>query len=805
MEIEQEENQLIAFFTEYLDLGFNKNRIQSLIQKRNTRFIVNLDEMREFSRPYWMRLINSPFTLIPPFENALTNVVKSLSSEDQLKEMNDEEFHVGFIGALPQHTLNPRTLLAHHLGKIIIIEGIITRTSLVRPKVRRSVHYCPNSNSFYQKEYHDSTMIGNENRRGSQSLYPLDDGEGNPLETEYGFCKYIDYQTLSLQEMPEESPPGQLPRSVEIVLHNDLVDVVKAGDRVKIYGVYRSMGGGMKASNTPVFRSVIVANNIISLSKNVALSNITESDISTIKKIGKRKNVVDFLSKSLAPSIYGHSLIKKAVLLQLLGGAEKNLENGTHLRGDINILMVGDPSTAKSQLLRFVLKMAPLAIATTGRGSSGVGLTAAITTDKDTGERKLEAGAMVLADRGIVCIDEFDKMSDMDRVAIHEVMEQQTVTIAKAGIHTSLNARCSVIAASNPIYGQYDDKLSPSANTALPDSLMSRFDLVFIVLDEINPSLDRLIANHVLKIHRYVPVGIEEGEPISEVLGNINLSDDTNHDNEESSPYEHTHPSAGLKSEKILKISFLKKYINYAKTRIKPQLTEAAGELLIEFYAEFRAKANSLSDKKSKVFPVTPRTLESLIRLATAHAKARLSPKIEKKDAEAAAELVKYSIFREVKKRFETHPNKKSKKEESSEEEEEEDKRDNVDLETVPVRESKTPSSSRSVSGESQGGVSLLMENSTVIDSETASGTATGSLKTISTVTMERTNEFRTLLHQVRLLHCVGVSSIDTGKLLKEVNTLASNKFSEEEMNIILKIMEEANQLMVADDVAYFV
>ncbi|KAL6719860.1 MCM DNA helicase complex subunit [Lecanora helva] len=501
------------------------------------------------------------------------------------------------------------------------------------------------------------------NGAASTSVYPQEDEDGNPLITEYGYCTYRDHQTVSIQEMPERAPAGQLPRGVDVILDDDLVDRVKPGDRIQLVGIYRSLGNRNAGQGSATFRTLILANNVIMLSSKsgggIAQATITDTDIRNINKVAKKKNVFELLSQSLAPSIYGHDHIKKAILLMLLGGMEKNLDNGTHLRGDINILMVGDPSTAKSQLLRFVLNTAPLAIATTGRGSSGVGLTAAVTSDKETGERRLEAGAMVLGDRGVVCIDEFDKMSDIDRVAIHEVMEQQTVTIAKAGIHTSLNARCSVIAAANPIYGQYDTHKDPHRNIALPDSLLSRFDLLFVVTDDIDDFRDRQISEHVLRAHRYRQPGTEEGAPVREqqtqTLG-VGL-DEEQDSNQPTQPYEKfnvmlhagvtvTSGRGSARKVEVLSIPFIKKYIQYAKMQRKPVLTKGAADHIVATYSALRN--DELEGNQRKTSPMTARTLETLIRLATAHAKARLSHKVEERDAEAAEAILRFALFKEV-------------------------------------------------------------------------------------------------------------------------------------------------------------
>merc|ERR1712168_387511 len=369
--------------------------------------------------------------------------------------------------------------------------------------------------------------------------------------------------------------------------------------------MYRCLPGKKNGYTSGSFRTVLLANNIRKMSKE-ASPLFSAQDIQKIKKFARQKgDVFDTLAKSLAPSIHGHEYIKKAVLCMLLGGVEKILPNGTRLRGDINVLLIGDPSVAKSQLLRYVLQTAPRAIATTGRGSSGVGLTAAVSTDKDTGERQLEAGAMVLADRGVVCIDEFDKMTDMDRTAIHEVMEQGRVTISKAGIHARLNARCSVLAAANPVYGRYNPYKTPMENIGLQDSLLSRFDCLFIMLDTIDVDSDRKIADHVVRMHRYRSPQEQDGQVLNiaadaDVLTTRDLNSTEGGDGTEENDtpiYEKydalLHGSSRKKTDKVVSVQFMKKYIHIAKC-IKPTLTEEASAMLADEYANLRA--NDFSD-----------------------------------------------------------------------------------------------------------------------------------------------------------------------------------------------------------------
>ncbi|CAL0324454.1 unnamed protein product [Lupinus luteus] len=631
-------------FADFLDQDVGKgiymDEIKALINHKRHRLIINISDLHSF-RDLGNRILRNPSEYMQSFCDAVTDATRAIDPK-YLKE--GEQVLVGFEGPFVSRRVTPRDLLSEFIGSMVCVEGIITKCSLVRPKVVKSVHFCPTTGNFTTREYRDITSnLG----LPTGSVYPTRDETGNLLVTEYGLCKYKDHQTLSMQEVPENSAPGQLPRTVDVIVEDDLVDSCKPGDRVAIVGIYKALPGKSKGSVNGVFRTVLIANNVSLLNKEANTPIYSPEDLKNIKKIAERNDTFDLLGNSLAPSIYGHTWIKKAVVLLMLSGVEKNLKNGTHLRGDINMMMVGDPSVAKSQLLRAIMNIAPLAISTTGRGSSGVGLTAAVTSDQETGERRLEAGAMVLADRGVVCIDEFDKMNDQDRVAIHEVMEQQTVTIAKAGIHASLNARCSVVAAANPIYGTYDRSLTPTKNIGLPDSLLSRFDLLFIVLDQMDPDIDRRISEHVLRMHRFIST-TDGGDAALDGSSGYGREDEAETESSVFVKYNRMlhgkqKKKRNQKDDNTLTIKFLKKYIHYAKHRIQPELTDEASDRIATAYAELRNAGSNA--KTGGTLPITARTLETIIRLSTAHAKLKLSRKVLKSDVEAALKVLHFAIY----------------------------------------------------------------------------------------------------------------------------------------------------------------
>ncbi|KAF5384042.1 hypothetical protein D9757_006986 [Collybiopsis confluens] len=789
--------------------------IATMLRKEQTRLIVNIDDLRDYNREFADGLLKKPIEYFKAFEIGLQNAVKAVANE---KFTLKKSYKIGLSGSFGDHHVSPRTLHSAHLGKVISLEGIVTRCSLVRPKMMTSTHYCPETRQFWEKSYDDATTSYSHSVP-TTALPPQTDDEGRQLQIEYGWCGFRDHQRVSIQEMPERSPPGQLPRSTDVVMDDDLVDRCKPGDRIQLVGFYRSVGGG----STGAFKSLLIANNINLLSSKIgggiAQTSLSDTDIRNINQLAKKSNIFNLLSGSLAPSIYGHEYIKRAILLLLLGGAEKNLPNGTHIRGDINLLMVGDPSTAKSQILRFVLGTAPLAIATTGRGSSGVGLTAAVTTDKETGERRLEAGAMVLADRGVVCIDEFDKMSDVDRVAIHEVMEQQTVTIAKAGkqYYLVLPQLCSKVF-------QYDIHKDPHKNIALPDSLLSRFDLLFIVIDDVEEERDRQIADHVLRMHRYLPPGVEEGTPSQDILSQPLAVDGPSVptvEETDASPFQKYDPllhvgvgstsgrqtrsqtNSRKKKPEVLTISFVKKYIQYAKSKPPPVLTKGAADHIVQVYANLRNE--DMESNQRRTSPLTARTLETLIRLATAHAKARLSAKVEESDAREAEMIIRFALFKEVpkrqrrKKRKLNHGGAARKGSESGDDDEEESDGEEDEDEEAPQRmdapaSAPAPAAPRPPEDPIWGDQSQDVD---MVDGAPADSDGSGKIA--------RTKLFRTKVSQLWTTKLRDEDQVLLKDLLPMVNEgLSTNElFGSKEATEILNEMQEKDELMITEDVVY--
>jgi DNA replication licensing factor MCM3 len=652
-------NENKRLFREYLSSSNSPaaSQFRDIVAGKRDRLVLDLLLLDKF-QPGLSDLIQAgPTAYLPTFEDALTEAVLNEDS-DYLKKHPNGFPRIGYTGVVGSHLVTPRGLTALLAGHLVCVEGIVSRCSASKPRASITAHYVPETGEVRIKEHRDATSIVTDVNSGAGA--PAKDEHGNSYVTAHGLSMYRDYQKFTLQEMPENAPTGQMPKSVDVLVTDDMVDIAKPGDRVAVVGVYRPLPNMQGGVTSGVFRFVLVANHVFQLNQQIKAPPITAKDIKNIKQVAARKDAYQLLGRSFAPSISGRDWEKKGLLLQQLGGAEKNLANGAHLRGDVNVLMIGDPSCGKSQLLRFVMNISPLAISTTGRGSTGVGLTAAVSLDKESNEKILEAGAMVLADRGVVCIDEFDKMGVNDRVAIHEVMEQQTVTIAKAGIHTSLNARCSVVAAANPVYGNFDPSKSLNENINLPDSILSRFDLVFIVRDLMEKDDDRRISSQVLRQLRYrhlpPPSVTSQGKTIKDGFG---VASSYLEPRQEAS-LDHNKAKKDLTTEvfdkslmamaaaeeaagnkvnpgDFVSVEFLRKYISYAKSIPAPRLTEKAIDAIAEVYTLLRQQAEN---SQGNTMNVTPRTLEAIIRLATAHAKLFLKSNVEPVDVAAVHEIL---------------------------------------------------------------------------------------------------------------------------------------------------------------------
>ncbi|XP_017154896.1 DNA replication licensing factor Mcm3 [Drosophila miranda] len=815
------QREYLDFLDDEEDQGIYSGHVKDMIAEKSKRLVVNINDLKRKNPQRAMGLLSNASDEQLAFGRALKEYA---STVDPSYAKLHEDFFVGFEGCFGNRHVTPRSLTSIYLGNMVCVEGIVTKVSLIRPKVVRSVHYCPTTRKVLERKYTDLTSF---EAVPSGAAYPTKDDDGNLLETEFGLSVYKDHQTLTIQEMPEKAPAGQLPRSVDIVCDDDLVDRCKPGDRVQIVGSYRCLPSKRGGYTSGTFRTVLLANNISLLSKENNL-DISREDIMVCKKLAKNNDIFELLSKSLAPSIHGHVYVKKAILCLLLGGVEKLLPNGTRLRGDINVLLIGDPSVAKSQLLRYVLNTAPRAIPTTGRGSSGVGLTAAVTTDQETGERRLEAGAMVLADRGVVCIDEFDKMSDIDRTAIHEVMEQGRVTISKAGIHASLNARCSVLAAANPVYGRYDQYKTPMENIGLQDSLLSRFDLLFVMLDVIDSDVDQLISDHVVRMHRYRNPKEADGEPLS--MGSSYADSlsfvSSNEEKKDTEVYEKydalLHGKSRQRDERILSVEFMRKYIHVAKC-MKPKLSEQACEAIANEYSRLRSQEAVDSDV-ARTQPITARTLETLIRLSTAHARARMSKTVTMDDALSAIELVQFAYFKKVlekergnkrrrysgasddgddavaRKRSPTRRRKRTRTEadphavvDSDEEDIETPQPDAGDLTRRETR--------RSLPAVRSGETSSSTTNANQLASSEEQ--SVGATPTPANISDARLGAFKNGLQ--RLFREAREQSLPLGRITTAINENNAEPFASGEIEAAIHRMTDDNQIMVADEIVFLI
>ncbi len=504
---------------------------------------------------------------------------------------------IRFLDLPKTSNLKIRDIRAKHLDQLLWIEGIVRQASDVRPQVVNAKFECPSCGAIL-------------------SVLQIDKKFREPSRCSCGWKigfkilskEMVDAQRLVIEESPDSLDGGEQPRRINVFLKEDLVDPkmeerTTPGSKVKIFGVLKEVPVPLQTGAISTrFDIAIEANNIFPLEESYEDLNISEEESKQIMELATDSHAFKRLSDSISPSIYGFEKIKEAILLQMFGGVKKTKSDGGSTRGDIHVLLVGDPGVAKSVMLKFASTIAPKGRYVSGKAATAAGLTAAVVKDEFLRGWSLEAGAMVLSNKGMVAIDEIEKMDEQDRSSMHEAMEQQSVTISKANIHATLRAETTVLAAGNPKLGRFDPYTPIPQQIAISPALLSRFDIIFVIRDLPNKTQDEAIASHVLQEHK------------QEVVRDV------------------------------VEPKLLRKYIAYAKQKVKPKLSEEAIEEIKNFYVRLRNQSVN-SDSNIKPIPITARQLEGIIRLSEACAKVRLSEKVTAVDAKKAIDLLKVSLM----------------------------------------------------------------------------------------------------------------------------------------------------------------
>ncbi|KAI4494566.1 hypothetical protein M0804_000767 [Polistes exclamans] len=635
----KDKEQLKTFLTEFMvmddksgDKVFKyRQQLTKLAHREQIAFIIELDDVNEFddelalaitnnTRRYVNILLELVQEILPDFkekpvppkdaldvyiEHRLLIETRNRHPGDQRDPRNKyapelmRRFEIYFKNFNDAKAFSVREIKADKIGKLVTVRGIVTRSTEVKPMMVVATYTCDQCGAETYQPVQSLTFM-------PLRMCPSDDCRvnkaGGRLYMQTKGSKFIKFQEIKLQEHSDQVPVGHIPRSITIFCRGETTRQCLPGDHVTITGIFLPL---VKTGFNPRGGSALLSDTYLDAHRIVCCTNSQTIDDSSAQLTDEELALLsqdDFYSKlatSLAPEIYGLEDVKKALLLLLVGGTDKK-RGDIKIRGNINICLMGDPGVAKSQLLSFITRLAPRSQYTTGRGSSGVGLTAAVMKDPLTGQMILEGGALVLADQGVCCIDEFDKMAEADRTAIHEVMEQQTISIAKAGIMARLNARVSILAAANPAYGRYNCKRTIEQNIQLPAALLSRFDLLWLIQDRADRSNDLKLAQHITYVHQH------SSQPPTET--------------------------------EALDMNLIRKYINLCKIK-EPSIPEELAEYIVDSYVEMRRESRNSVDQTF----TSARNLLAVLRLATALARLRLANAVEKEDVSEANRLVEMS------------------------------------------------------------------------------------------------------------------------------------------------------------------